>query len=221
MEQSNKEKKRESRQRMLLFLVAMLCLLAWVISEGGPVKQHDCSKELAEFERTLHNKEHFLKEVISELELEFENDQAIDVLNRKSSRYQDLSPGRGISLFYFEKGELAYWSDHAIPLRGRWNPRMGKPFLSLRNADYVTMMSQTDQGILLGLIEIKTHYPFQNEFLINGFQKDFLLIIRKGFLTFTFSPFRSMPASLSPMYLKSVLMTVIPSASTSFRTVSL
>ncbi len=175
MDKPNKEKKREGRQRILLFLVAMLFLFAWVISKGGPAKQHDCSKEVAEFERTLHKKERFLKEVISELELEFENDQAMDVLNRKSSLYQGLSPSRGISLFYFEKGELAYWSDHAIPLRGIWNPRMGKPFLSLRNADYVTVMSKTEQGILLGLIEIKTHYPFQNEFLINGFQKDFLL----------------------------------------------
>ncbi len=176
MEQPEKYSKKEDRlRRMILFPGALLCLIIWLVSAGGPAKQHDCSTELADFEQVLHKKERFLKEEISKLESDFENEDPMDVLSRSSPHYKEIADKRDISLFYYEEGELKYWSDHSVPLNERWRPRLNKPFLSLRNADYVTVISQMDSGILLGLIEIKRHYPFQNEFLVNGFQEDFTL----------------------------------------------
>ena len=52
---------------------------------------------------------------------------------------------------------------------------MNRPFVSLRNAYYTTVVQPFDKGTLVGMIEVKTHYPTQNEFLINGFQRDFKL----------------------------------------------
>ena len=176
MEQSPKLKQEEgSRRRMLLFLVAMVCLITWMMSSGGPAKQHDCSREVAEFERVLHKKEKFLREEISKLEIEFQKEAPMDVLGRNSSRYRETSINKNISIFYYEGNELKYWSDHIIAIDKEWKARLSKPFLALRNADYVTVVSQTGEGILLGLIEIRRHYLFQNEFLVNGFQKDFAL----------------------------------------------
>ena len=176
MEHSRKQKQVAGNlQRNLLFLAAMVCLIIWMISAGGPAKQHDCSREVAAFEQVLHKKEQFLKDEISKLEREFGKEEPIEVLNRRSSQYQQLSVSKHISIFYYEGGDLKYWSDNSIALSERWSPRLDKPFLSLRNADYVTVVSQFEDGILLGLIEVRRHYPFQNEFLINGFPKDFAL----------------------------------------------
>ncbi|MCP4313452.1 MAG: hypothetical protein GY790_19515 [Bacteroidetes bacterium] len=169
------EKKQTGRnfQRNLLLLAALACLVVWMISVGGPTQRRSNSREVAAFEKVLHKKEQILKDEISKLELEFESESPMDVLDRRSSQYQELSVSKGISIFFYQKDELKYWSDHSIPLRERWRPRLKKPFLSLRNADYVTVISSSGEGILLGLIRVRTHYPFQNEFLINGFQKDF------------------------------------------------
>ena len=37
----------------------------------------------------------------------------------------------------------------------------------------MTVISQMEEGKLFGLIVVNTHFPFQNDFLLNGFQKDF------------------------------------------------
>jgi len=55
----------------------------------------------------------------------------------------------------------------------RWRARLNRPFLSLRNADYVSVIKPVQGGRLVGLIEIKTHFTTQNDFLKNGFQVDF------------------------------------------------
>ncbi len=176
MEQPDKIKQRDGNlQRNLLFLAALGCLVTWLLSAGGTAKQHDYAREKADFERVLHKKEQFLKEEISRLEIEFEKDDPLEVLGRRSSQYQKLSVRKDIAIFFYDGRELKYWSDHAIPIHERWSPRLNKPFLSLRNADYVTVTSQQGEKTLLGLIEVRKHYPFQNEFLINGFQKDFNL----------------------------------------------
>jgi len=83
MEQPEKYSKKEDRlRRMILFTGALVCLIMWLVSAGGPAKQHDCSSELAEFERILHKKERFLKEEILKLEMDFASEDPMDVLSR-------------------------------------------------------------------------------------------------------------------------------------------
>lgn len=160
-------------RRNLLFVAALICLLAWMFSVGDPGKRDDYSREVAAFEKVLHKKEQVLKAEMSQLEREFETEEPMEVLDRRSLQYQELSSKKGISIFYYKEGALEYWSDHSIPLSERWRSRLLKPFLALRNADYVTLTKEMEGGILYGLIEVKTHFPFENEFLVSGFQKDF------------------------------------------------
>ena len=116
-----------------------------------------------------------MKEELGELQALFGDDSPTEVLDRKSPRYQKLATMHGISIFYYEKGILKYWSDHSIPLPNRWRARFARSYVSLRNSDYVSVVSHTNEGVLVGLIEIKTHFPFENEFLNNGYQRDFSL----------------------------------------------
>jgi len=132
-------------------------------------------QDVNRFEKTLHSKEALLKDEFSELEQLFKQESPAGVLNRHSSEYQEMANRHGISIFYYSSDNLTYWSDHSIPLPSRWRSRLARPFVSLRNADYVTVVNNVEGGILYGLIEIRTHFPVQNKFLINGFQDDFKL----------------------------------------------
>ena len=155
--------------------LAIIFLVSGILS-GNRFRDEDYNQKDARiFEKVLHKKERLLKDEFQELEALFAVDAPTEVLDRKSSEYQELATSQGVSIFYYDHGFLRYWSDHSVPVFNRWRPRFNLPFTSLRNADYTTVIKQINGGLLVGMIEIKTHFPFQNEVLINGFQHDFKL----------------------------------------------
>lgn len=161
--------------RLILLLAALVLFVVGIISATLSRETGYSSKDVQRFEKTLHKKERYLKEEFKELERQFQTDSPTEVLDRKSLEYQELATGEGIYIFYYEEGNLKYWSDHTVTVPERWRPRMNRPFVSLRNAYYVSITQSFEKGRLVGLIEVKTDYPFQNKFLVNGFQPDFRL----------------------------------------------
>ncbi|MCK4990405.1 MAG: hypothetical protein KAS29_07970, partial [Bacteroidales bacterium] len=166
---------RERPGGIYFIMAALLFLLVGIIAGNRFRSEAYSHKDARKFEKTLHEKERLLKDELRQLETLFANGSPLDVLDRRSSTYQKLANKHGISIFYYERGILKYWSDHSIPLPTRWRPRYARPYVSLRNADYISVVNQLDEGRVVGLIEIRTHFPFQNEFLINGYQSDFSL----------------------------------------------
>jgi two-component system nitrogen regulation sensor histidine kinase NtrY len=156
-------------------MAALVFLVAGAISGSRFMDRQSLQRETEKFQHLLHKKERKLKEEFTRLELLFNEGEPMEVLDLKSKEYQELANREGIAVFYFEDGDLRYWSDHSIALPDRWSTRLNKPFISLRNADYVAVITPVNEGRLVGLIEIRTHFPFQNEFLVNGYQKDFAL----------------------------------------------
>jgi signal transduction histidine kinase len=161
--------------RFILLLAASVFLVVGIISAGLMREGNYSQKDVRKFEKTLHKKERLLKEEFRELNDLLKNDEPTGLLDKKSIEYQELAIGEGIYIFYYDKGELKYWSDHTVPVADRWRPRMNRPFIALRNAYYTTVVQPFGQGNLVGMIEVKTRYPSQNDFLVNGFQEDFKL----------------------------------------------
>jgi signal transduction histidine kinase len=165
------DQKRHSR--FILLLAASVFLVIGIISATLLRDGSYSKKDVRKFEKTLHKKEQKLKEEFRELRELLNTDGPTGVLDKKSIEYQELARREGIYIFYYDESGLKYWSDHTVPVADMWGPRMKRPFISLRNAYYATVIRPFDMGQLLGMIEIKTRYPSQNEFLVNGFQKDF------------------------------------------------
>ena len=165
----------KSYSRFILLLAASVLMVVGIISAVLSREGSYSQKDKRKFEKTLHKKERLLKEEFRELEVLLKSDSPTGVLDRKSIEYQELASMEGIFVFYYDHGILKYWSDHTVPVAERWRPRMDRPFISLRNAYYVTVIQPFDKGTLVGMIEVKTRYTIHNEFLINGFQRDFKL----------------------------------------------
>jgi len=166
---------KNSYPRYILLLAASVFFVVGIIAAALSREGSYSRKDAQRFEKILHEKEGLLKEEFRELEDLLKGDTPTGVLDRKSLEYQELAKRDGIYIFYYQHGVLKYWSDHTVAVAGRWRPRMNRPFASLRNASYVTVVQPVDEGRLLGMIEVKTDYPLQNEFLVNGFQRDFKL----------------------------------------------
>jgi len=161
--------------RLLLLLAASVFMVVGFISATLFREASYSRKDARKFEQVLHGKESQLKKEFRELEALFISEDPTLVLDRKSFEYQELAAKEGLYIFYYEEGILNYWSDHTVPVSDRWRSRMDRPFVSLRNASYVTVTAPLKQGRLVGMIEVKTQYSTQNAFLVNGFQKDFKL----------------------------------------------
>jgi signal transduction histidine kinase len=164
-----------SYTRFILLLAALVFFIVGLISATLSREASYSGKDVRKFEKSLHKKERLLNEEFGELAGLGGTDTLTVLLDLKSLDYQELARKEGIYIFYYERGILNYWSDHTVAMADRWRPRMNRPFISLRNAYYVSVIQPTDNGHLVGMIEVKTNYPFQNEFLINAFQKDFKL----------------------------------------------
>jgi len=161
--------------RFTLLLAAAVFMLVGIISatlfREGRYSQKDAQK----FEKVLHKKEQLLKDEFNVLAKLAPEETISKLLDKSTAEYQELATREGLYIFYYDNGVIKYWSDQSVPLPDHWRARLNRPFLSLRNADYVSVIQPVQGGLLVGLIEVKTHYPLQNEFLINGFQHDFRL----------------------------------------------
>jgi len=166
---------KQTYPRFILLLAAFVLFVVGIISATLMREGSYSQKDARKFERTLHMKEGLLKEEFRELGLLLVNDTSTGVLDEKSIDYQELATKNGIYIFYYEDDVLKYWSDHTVPVADRWRSRMDRPFVSLRNTYYTTVIQPLKGGKLMGMIAVKTHYPVQNEFLVNGFQGDFKL----------------------------------------------
>ncbi|HER08555.1 MAG TPA: HAMP domain-containing protein [Bacteroides sp.] len=161
--------------RIAVWVLTFAFLAAGIIAGVCCRKEGATRNDARKFERVLHGKELFLQREFEELDAEFAEYAPVEVLHDRSPEYQELGTSEGISIFYYENEILRYWSDHAVPVTGRWRQRYGRPFVPMSNADYVSVTRNTKGGLLLGLIEIRTHFPFQNRFLENRYQQDFTL----------------------------------------------
>jgi signal transduction histidine kinase len=171
----SRHKKLRSRQVLFLILAAAIFLMTGLLSGSRYRNQPYTQKDIRRFEKKIHAKERLLKDEFLSLEQLFKEESPMEVLNGRSPGYQELANKHGIAIFYYESEILRYWSDHSIPLPALWRARLSRPYQTLRNADYVSVVRPVEKGMLMGLIEIRTHFPVQNEFLINGYQHDFKL----------------------------------------------
>jgi two-component system nitrogen regulation sensor histidine kinase NtrY len=157
----------------LVFLGSLIFLVAGMISGSLSYRGERSAILCREFEQVLHRKEKILEDEFAGLAPQLRDQPSGRVFDSRSAEYQSLAVSDGLSVFYYEDDILVYWSDHSIPVDQEWNSRLNKPFISMRNADYVTVIRPLEKGRLLGLVEIRTHYPFENKFLVNGFQRSF------------------------------------------------
>lgn len=83
---------------------------------------------------------------------------------------------KDIILFKYIDDSLVFWSSNSVPVYESYpdsifNPRIIKVF----NTFYYVKKRNTENSVTIGLIEIKSRYPYENTFLESGFNKDFKL----------------------------------------------
>jgi signal transduction histidine kinase len=82
----------------------------------------------------------------------------------------------GISIFLYQNDSLSFWSDNQVPAEQTYNPSIfSQEFIHYNNGWFRVMHSENGNLKAVGLILIKSDFPYQNDYLVNDFQKDFKL----------------------------------------------
>ena len=156
-----------------LFLAVLFLASAFIFEATGLfTKSNDHT--LAIFNRTLHLKETQLEYALNSLSEELKSKGYGTVLNENKTAFDDLYINKGIILLGFENDSLVFWSHNAVPVNNYLQlPDANVHLLRLQNGWYETIIKNDGNRTLAGLLLIKNEYPHQNQYLVNGFQKDF------------------------------------------------
>lgn len=151
---------------------ALACFLIAVLLQHVSFHAMSDGSRVRRFEKTLQDKEQELYTVFDQ----------VDALLEAADPEEDfsvLSPwageewiDRGVDLFVFESDTLVFWTSNSVitdDLSLKEAPAMVFP----GNGWAVRKERITGNRHLVGLIRIKTVYPYENHYLENRFQKDF------------------------------------------------
>ncbi|MGQ0827619.1 MAG: ATP-binding protein [Bacteroidota bacterium] len=159
---------------LLLTLATVLFIVAFFLHRPF---SDDTSSAVRDFERVLHKKEKRLEQemLILAKRAETQNDQAL--FSDKPDYYNSLLEKEGLALLIYENDTLKFWSDNSIAVEN-WIKEvcLDTRMVKLHNGWFEVMRPNTNSATtktIVGLILIKNEYPYQNNYLINDFQKDF------------------------------------------------
>lgn len=141
------------------------------------VADTNASRGLPAFERKLHQKEQALSVEVDSL-IRFSGKKSYeDIFRFRPARYNSLFRDNGFVLLIYQGDTLKFWSDNSVAVENYMkevclDDRMAK----LKNGWFEVQRKTDNTGrTYIGLLLVKNEYSYENQYLVNVFQKDFKL----------------------------------------------
>jgi len=157
---------------------ALLCIMsfiaAFLIQYFSSLENSRVINRQKNFEEVLRLKEQRLRKI---LEVVLKEQQSTNpFLTLHQDLQADLWQEEGLSVFIFRNDSLVYWSNNNVPAENIFNENLfSSPFMHYGNGWFRVIKAEMKNLDAVGLILIKNDFPYQNEYLVNDFQKDFKL----------------------------------------------
>lgn len=161
----------------LLFLLAGFAaiLMGTVLRNSSNADQTHLLKK---FETVLHKKELQLEQEVQLLAEQTSKKTYAELFVEKPEYYSDLYKEFGFVLLIYENDTLQFWSDNSAAVENHMRTVcLDDKLAKLRNGwfEVIHAKSKSSTKNCFGLLLIKSDYPYQNNYLINDFQKHFSL----------------------------------------------
>nr|MBA3706960.1 hypothetical protein [Bacteroidota bacterium] len=135
------------------------------------------SPTINHFQKVLHKKEQRLQDEMLVLAKRAEKQNYSTLFSEKPNYYNTLLEKEGLALLIYENDTLKFWSDNSIAVEN-WIKEvcLDTKMVKLHNGWFEVMhpnSNSTTTKTVVGLILIKNEYPYQNNYLVNEFRKDF------------------------------------------------
>lgn len=162
-------------KRYLLYILTALFFLAAFVREHQTLNQHPEAKLLENFRKTLMAQESKLTVYLNETERKLADATATGSLVSRFSNLNDLFD-KGFGFVIFEGQQMLYWSSNQFAFSADLNKfDHDNHLLILPNGIYFAEKRQIGPYELIGLVHIKNHFSYENQYLKNSYVPPFNL----------------------------------------------
>ena len=153
----------------IVFLILLISVSTYFKNSTRP------SKAFHQFLSAFRTNENYLNKTLDDVQVLL-SDSIANPEKLFSVFPSDLYEQSGILIIIYKHDSLIYWSDNSVPFSAP-DPHFNDTLvlLELPNGWFLSKSKECSDFFIQGLCLIKTHYPYQNEFLQNNFQKNYRL----------------------------------------------
>ncbi len=160
--------------RYRYLILALLVLIFGKLTEWNALFPRFDNTYAQKFQKIFDNKERELQNYILYIEKSIRSNSNPAELQNKLARFYGLVEKEGFGIFLYKKDSLVFWSDNSVVIGNRFNfSSTSKIYEYLKNAWFVTKIKEVGDWKIVGLIQIKQVYNYENKYLTNEFQRDF------------------------------------------------
>lgn len=161
-----------SRYRYLI--LAILILLFGKLTEWNILFPRFDNTYSQKFQKIFDNKERELQSYLLFIEKTLKTVRTSSEIQNQLSRFYGLLDKEGYGIFVYKNDSLVFWNDNSVII-GKTFPFYNESniYINLKNAWFVTKIQQIGQWKIVGLIQIKQVYYYENKYLVNEFHRDF------------------------------------------------
>jgi two-component system nitrogen regulation sensor histidine kinase NtrY len=130
--------------------------------------------DLSAVQTALASKEHRTQALLRDLARQVGSRDFDREFNQAYYEHSGLYDDEGIVILGYQNDSLAFWSNNSAPVDLLLDASsFHSPIIRLRNGWYQTIEFDTLNKKYRGMVLIKTQYAFENQYLVNEFQRDF------------------------------------------------
>ncbi len=159
-----------------LFLLMVILLMISMYFERRTAVSFYTKTDVEEFQKTLIRKENRLGDILDILGKEYRTPGEDELFTHVPEYIYNLYKAEGLAVFAYRKDSLSFWSDNSVPVPELADQIPENAVDQIGNSIFLKkerLLPGNDSLKLIGLVLIKTEYPYENRFLHNGYQSDF------------------------------------------------
>jgi len=160
--------------RLLLLLLAIGFACTALTINYTIQDEEVLSLEARKVERRLHRKEKLVDQLLNNVTVRDSLKNINNNVEWAQFIISEFSQKENIYIQTFEKGKLSFWSGIQIVLESDSLLREGVTFIHWKNGYYEAVKTSWADFSVICYIPVMSDYPYQNEYLRNGFSPDLL-----------------------------------------------
>ncbi|NOZ45579.1 MAG: GHKL domain-containing protein [Chlorobi bacterium] len=158
-----------------LLLFAVLAFIVAGISDNNLLNNKNILFDVGYFQEKIIEKDNKLSKDIKQINNWLNNRQVKYLFINKLFDYDKKYYKEGEAFLVYKNDSLKFWSNNSFSLHDNLNTfKNNKPVIFLGNAWFLLEKEVKNDITIIGLLKLKQKYEYENEFLKNKFQSDFL-----------------------------------------------
>ena len=163
---------RSAKRNLGLLGAALACFILTLLLEKTSFNSLNESARIRHFEKTLQEKERYLYTLFDDIEEKLVGEDPSQYFSVLYAHIEDRIDDRGLEIFVYERDSLVFWTGNSVSTDDYIDQgEQGMVFLG--NSWSVIKKRLEGSRSIVGLIQVKHEYTYENFLLENRFQEDF------------------------------------------------